>query len=99
MTVSGWSAPDPSPWLASTLDELTGTVFSEPYRRLGIGGGIPFMEMLGRRYADADFLVTGAIGADSNMHVPDEWLNLEYAEQVTAAVALVMDAHAHRAPA
>jgi acetylornithine deacetylase/succinyl-diaminopimelate desuccinylase-like protein len=94
VTLSGWSAPTPSLWLATALDELTGPVFSEPYRQLGIGGGIPFMEMLGHRYPDADFVVTGAIGADSNMHVPDEWLNIEYAEQVTAAIARILDAHA-----
>ncbi len=93
---SGWSSPELPPWLADTLDELTGPVFSEPYRQLGIGGGIPFMEMLGRRYERADFVVTGALGADSNMHVPDEWLNVGYAEQVTAAVASVLDAHAAR---
>jgi acetylornithine deacetylase/succinyl-diaminopimelate desuccinylase-like protein len=96
VTLNGWTAPEPSPWLAATLDELTGSVFSEPYRQLGIGGGIPFMEMLGRRYDGADFVVTGALGKDSNMHVPDEWLNLEYAEQVTAAVARILDAHASR---
>jgi acetylornithine deacetylase/succinyl-diaminopimelate desuccinylase-like protein len=94
VTLSGWSAPSPSPWLATALDELTGSVFSEPYRRLGLGGGIPFMEMLGRRYPDADFVVTGALGMDSNMHVPDEWLNIEFAEQVTAAIARILDAHA-----
>ena len=94
VTLSGWSANPPSPWLATALDELTGPVFSEPYRQLGIGGGIPFMEMLGHKYPDADFVVTGAIGADSNMHVPDEWLNIKYAEQVTAAIALILDAHA-----
>jgi acetylornithine deacetylase/succinyl-diaminopimelate desuccinylase-like protein len=94
VTLSGWSAPAPSPWLSTALDELTGPVFSEPYRQLGIGGGIPFMEMLGRRYPDADFVSTGALGKDSNMHVPDEWLNIEYAEQVTAAVARILDAHA-----
>jgi acetylornithine deacetylase/succinyl-diaminopimelate desuccinylase-like protein len=96
VTVNGWSAPEPSPWLAAALDGLTGPVFSEPYRRLGVGGGIPFMEMLGRRYQDADFVVTGALGVDSNMHVPDEWLNIRYAEQVTAAVAHVLHAHASR---
>ena len=96
VTLSGWSAPTASPWLAAALDELTGSVFSEPYRQLGIGGGIPFMEMLGRRYPGADFVVTGAIGADSNMHVPDEWLNIEYAEQVTSAVARILDAHARK---
>ncbi|HUN34424.1 MAG TPA: M20/M25/M40 family metallo-hydrolase [Trebonia sp.] len=92
VTLSGWGAPPPSAWLAAALDELTGPVFSEPYRQLGMGGGIPFMEMLGRKYPEADFVVTGALSADSNMHVPDEWLNIEYAQQVTTAVARVLDA-------
>jgi acetylornithine deacetylase/succinyl-diaminopimelate desuccinylase-like protein len=94
VTLNGWSAPTPSRWLATALDELTGPVFSEPYRQLGIGGGIPFMEMLGRQYPGADFVVTGAVSADSNMHVPDEWLNIKYAERVTAAIAYILDAHA-----
>jgi acetylornithine deacetylase/succinyl-diaminopimelate desuccinylase-like protein len=94
VTLNGWNAPMPSPWLADVLDELTGPVFSQPYRQLGIGGGIPFMEMLGHRYPHADFVVTGATGTDSNMHVPDEWLDIKYAEQVTAAVAYILDAHA-----
>jgi acetylornithine deacetylase/succinyl-diaminopimelate desuccinylase-like protein len=97
ITVSGWSAPAPSPWLADTLDKLTGTVFSEPYRQIGIGGGVPFMDMLSGRFPDADFVATGAVSADSNMHVPDEWLNLGYAEQVTAAVAAILDAQARNA--
>lgn len=94
VTLDGWNAPVPSPWLADALHELTGPVFSQPYRQLGIGGGIPFMEMLGHRYPHADFVVTGAVGTDSNMHVPDEWLDIKYAEQVTAAVAHILDAHA-----
>jgi hypothetical protein len=28
------------------------------------------------------------------MHVPDEWLNLAFAEKVTEAIAHVLDAHA-----
>lgn len=52
------------------------------------------MELLGRLYPRAQFLVTGALGADSNMHVPDEWLNIGFAEQVTEAVAHILDAHA-----
>jgi hypothetical protein len=30
------------------------------------------------------------------MHVTDEWLNIEYAERVTAAVAVILNAHAAR---
>jgi hypothetical protein len=94
VTLNGWNAPALAPWLSTALDQLTGTVFSEPYRQVGIGGGVPFMEVLGRRYPDADFVVTGALGMDSTGRGPDEWLNIEYAEKVTAAVAHILGAHA-----
>jgi acetylornithine deacetylase/succinyl-diaminopimelate desuccinylase-like protein len=94
VTLNGWNAPTLAPWLSTALDQLTGTVFSEPYRQVGIGGGVPFMEVLGRRYPDADFVVTGALGMDSGGRGPDEWLNIEYAEKVTAAVAHILGAHA-----
>ncbi|MFB9679265.1 M20/M25/M40 family metallo-hydrolase [Streptosporangium vulgare] len=94
LVLNGWQAPAAAPWLAAALEEIGDRVFDEPCRGFGIGGGIPFMEMLGRRYPDAQFVVTGALGTDSNMHVPDEWLNLAFAEQVTEAVAHILDAHA-----
>ena len=62
MLLNGWQAPATAPWLAATLEEIGDQVFDQPCRRLGIGGGIPFMEMLGRRYPDAQFVVTGARG-------------------------------------
>jgi di/tripeptidase len=52
------------------------------------------MGLLSRKYPEAQFLVTGACGADSNIHVPDEWLHLDYAQRVTEAVAHILDAHA-----
>jgi acetylornithine deacetylase/succinyl-diaminopimelate desuccinylase-like protein len=55
---------------------------------------VPFMELLGRLYPRAQFVITGALGPDSNMHVPDESLNIAFAEQVTEAVAHIIDAHA-----
>jgi acetylornithine deacetylase/succinyl-diaminopimelate desuccinylase-like protein len=96
LTGAGWHAPIPAPWLASALERASDRVFGSQFRTIGIGGGIPFMEMLGRRYPGAEFVVTGALGADSNMHVPDEWLNITFAEQVTEAVAHILDAHARR---
>ncbi|QIQ02216.1 M20/M25/M40 family metallo-hydrolase [Streptomyces liangshanensis] len=96
MTISGWHAPTPAPWLATALDHAGERVFGAAPRSMGLGGGIPFMEMLGRRYPRAQFVVTGAVGADSNMHVADEWLNIRFAEQITASVAYLLDAHARR---
>ncbi|HJP80092.1 MAG TPA: M20/M25/M40 family metallo-hydrolase [Pseudonocardiaceae bacterium] len=93
----GWYAPETPPWLASTLDEVGDRVFGEPHQYIGLGGGIPFMQMLGTAYPESAFLVTGAIGADSNMHVPDEWLHIPFARRVTEAVAHVLVAHARQA--
>ena len=60
---------------------------------MGIGGSVPFMGLLGRLYPEAPILITGALGADSNAHVPDEWLNIRFATQITEAVAHLLDAH------
>ena len=91
---NGWNAPPLAPWLAAGLDEACAQVFGKPHAEIGIGGSIPFMELLGRLYPEAQFVVTGALGTDSNMHVPDEWLNIGFAAQVTEAVAHLLDAHA-----
>jgi acetylornithine deacetylase/succinyl-diaminopimelate desuccinylase-like protein len=89
----GWVSPAAAPWLTAALDQVGQQVFTEAPTGLGIGGSIPFMGLLGRSYPRAQFVVTGALGADSNMHVPDEWLNIAFARQVSEAVAHILDAH------
>ncbi|GII52727.1 peptidase M20 [Planotetraspora thailandica] len=96
LTGNGWHAPAHEPWLASALAKVGDRVFGKPARSAGLGGGIPFMELLGRTYPRAQFVVTGAVGSDSNMHVPDEWLNLGFAQRLTVAVAHILDEHARR---
>ena len=90
----GWNAPALAPWLSEALDSVGDRVLGKRHRGIGIGGAVPFMTMLAERYPRAQFLVTGALGSDSNMHVPDEWLNLAFAQKVTEAVAHALDAHA-----
>ncbi|WP_370969645.1 M20/M25/M40 family metallo-hydrolase [Amycolatopsis sp. cg9] len=91
---NGWNAPSEAPWLTAALRTVSDEVFGRPHRATGMGGSIPFMGLLSRKYPAAQFLVTGACGSDSNIHVPDEWLHLDYAQQVTEAVAHILDAHA-----
>jgi acetylornithine deacetylase/succinyl-diaminopimelate desuccinylase-like protein len=90
----GWDVPPPAPWLETALTQSGQQVMGETYGSIGIGGSVPFMGLLGRLYPDAQFVITGALGTDSNMHVPDEWLNIGFAEQVTEVVAHLLDAHA-----
>ncbi|GGP39257.1 M20/M25/M40 family metallo-hydrolase [Saccharothrix coeruleofusca] len=92
----GWNAPELAPWLRQALDTAGEEVFGAPWRTVSLGGSIPFMGLLHEAYPQAQFLVTGAVGPDSNCHVPDEWLHLDQAARVTEAVALVLDAHARR---
>lgn len=96
VTANGWHAPALEPWLAATLADVGDQVFGKPHRSAGLGGGIPFMELLGRTYPHAQFVVTGAVGSDSNMHVPDEWLHLGFAQRLTEAVAHILHAHARQ---
>ncbi|SES28834.1 Acetylornithine deacetylase/Succinyl-diaminopimelate desuccinylase [Actinokineospora terrae] len=90
----GWNAPQLAPWLRASLDALSDEVFGNPWQTVSLGGSIPFMGLLARLYPDAQFVITGALGSDSNAHVPDEWLHVKQAEKVTEAVAHILDAHA-----
>jgi di/tripeptidase len=54
------------------------------------------MGMLGRRFPEAQFVITGVAGPGTNAHGPNEYLHLPTARRVTAAVAHILDAHAHR---
>ncbi len=92
----GWDAPPVAPWLETALDEASTVAFGRPSRLFGEGGSIPFMAMLGERFPDAQFVVTGVLGPDANAHGPNEYLHLPTARRLTESVAHLLDAHARR---
>ena len=92
----GWNAPVMAPWLEDALEQASTATFGSPTRAFGEGGSIPFMGMLGERFPDAQFVVTGVMGPGTNAHGPNEYLHVPTGERVTAALALVLDAHARR---
>jgi acetylornithine deacetylase/succinyl-diaminopimelate desuccinylase-like protein len=92
----GWNAPPTAPWLLSAVDEASVAAYGEPARTVGEGGSIPFMAMLGKRFPDAQFVITGVLGPGTNAHGPNEFLHLPTARRVTVAVAHLLDAHARR---
>jgi len=93
----GWAAPEPAPWLAEALEVASRNCFGPPPGVLGEGGTIPFVGWLAERFPEAELVVTGVLGPGSNAHGPDEMLELSMAERLTAALAVVLDAHAARA--
>ena len=95
-SAAGWEAPEPAPWLTAALDDASTAAFGMDARYIGEGGSIPFMGMLGSRFPDAQFVVTGVMGPGSNAHGPDEFLDIGMAKGVTVAIAEVLRAHARR---
>ena len=91
---AGWDAPATAPWLDRALDGASRAAFGRTYGAIGLGGSIPFMAMLGERFPDAQFVVTGVLGPDSNAHGPNEHLHLPTARRVTEVVARLLVAHA-----
>lgn len=92
----GWNAPPTAPWLADALDEASTRAFGRPARSFGEGGSIPFMGMLGEKFPDAQFVITGVLLPDSNAHGPNEYLHVPTGRNLTVAVAHLLDAHARR---
>ena len=93
---TGWSAPATAPWLEKVLNESSKAHFGKPAMWMGEGGTIPFMAMLGIKYPQAQFLITGVLGPHSNAHGPNEFLHIDYAKRLTACVADVLAAHASK---
>ncbi len=94
---SGWEAPPLAPWLQTALDRASEALFGAPAAMIGEGGSIPFMGMLGEAFPDAQFVITGVLGPQSNAHGPDEFLHVCFAKRLTAAIALLLAAHGGRA--
>jgi acetylornithine deacetylase/succinyl-diaminopimelate desuccinylase-like protein len=93
---SGWNAPKTAPWLEAALQDASRTAFGKPMAMMGEGGSIPFMGMLGRTFPEAQFVVTGVLGPNSNAHGPNEFLHIPTGKAVTETVALLLAAHAVR---
>lgn len=92
----GWNAPATAPWLEQALADASTATFGAPARSFGEGGTIPFMGMLGEKFPDAQFVITGVLGPDANAHGPNEYLHVPTARRLTMAVAHLLDAHARR---
>jgi acetylornithine deacetylase/succinyl-diaminopimelate desuccinylase-like protein len=92
----GWDAPAMAAWLRESVSRASTAQFGAPPMFDGLGGSIPFMSMLGERFPEAQFLVTGVMGPGSNAHGPNEFIDLPTGVKVTACVAQVLADHAAR---
>lgn len=92
----GWNAPDVAPWLADSLERGSQNVYGKPAMYMGEGGTIPFMGMLGEKFPEAQFMITGVLGPNSNAHGPNEFLHIPFAKKLTTCVSQVIVDHFNR---
>jgi len=95
-TMAGWNAPPVAAWLEQSMHKASEAFFGKPSMYMGTGGTIPFMGMLGEKFPQAQFLVTGLLGPGSNAHGPNEFLHIETGKRLTACVAQVLEDHFKR---
>lgn len=93
-SANGWNAPSLAPWLEKSTERASQACFGKPAMYKGEGGTIPFMGMLGEKFPNAQFLITGVLGPESNAHGPNEFLHVPMGVKLTVAVAVVITDHA-----
>ncbi len=93
---TGWDAPPLAPWLDKAVQSASVTWFGRPAMAMGEGGTIPFMGMLGEKFPEAQFLITGVLGPESNAHGPNEFLHIPTGKKLTSCVAEVIAQHYQR---
>ncbi len=89
----GWNAPKIELWLESAIEKASTEFYGHSASALGEGGTIPFMAMLGEKFPDAQFIITGVLGPASNAHGPNEFLHIPYAKKLSCCVASVLAEH------
>jgi acetylornithine deacetylase/succinyl-diaminopimelate desuccinylase-like protein len=87
---AGWNAPPISAWLEQSLARSSELAFGAPPAYMGEGGSIPFMAMLGEKFPQAQFVVTGVLGPHSNAHGPNEFLHIPTARRVSLVIAQLL---------
>jgi acetylornithine deacetylase/succinyl-diaminopimelate desuccinylase-like protein len=90
---SGWNAPAMAPWLEKSVARASEIAFGKPAVYMGEGGSIPFMGMLGEKFPETQFVITGVLGPHSNAHGPNEFLHIPTGKKVTMAIAQIVADH------
>lgn len=90
---NGCATPEVAAWLAKALNEGSQLAFGNDYASQGMGGAIPFIAMLVKRYPKAQFVVTGILGPKSNAHGPNEFLHIPFSKGLTFGISRVLAEH------
>lgn len=94
----GFYCPPFESWLSQTFNESSQALWSKEAAFESCGGSIPFLNILQEMFPSIQFCVAGILGPHTNAHGPNEFLHVEYTQNLMAAVAGIFAAH-HKAKA
>tara|TARA_Y100001935_G_scaffold138037_1_gene114213 strand:+ start:598 stop:2004 length:1407 start_codon:yes stop_codon:yes gene_type:complete len=86
----GWNAPESKTWLLGAIERASKEYFNQMPCTIGEGGTIPFMAMLGKQFPEAQFVITGVLGPQSNAHGPNEFLHIPFAKNLTCCISSII---------
>jgi len=90
MISPGWHARPLTPELHEAVCNASKASFGAAPGFFGGGGGIPFLRLLADSFPNAQLLLTGVLGPESNAHGPNEFLHLPTARRLTALIAQLL---------
>ncbi len=86
----GWSMKEHPQWLENAVSKSSRIFFGKEPAFIGEGGSIPLMNMLSKKFPEAEFIVTGVIGPHANAHGPNEFLDIPMAKKLTACISFIL---------
>lgn len=89
-TGDGWSLSSFSERLRNILNIASQRFFLKDMGFFGEGGSVPFVQFFNNMYPKADFAVLGVNGPFSNIHGPDENLNLDFCQRLIMCLTFLV---------
>lgn len=87
----GWLCKEFSEWTKDAFTKLSDAYFNgKKEQYLACGGSIPFVNTLQEQYPNAQFIVSGVLGPNSNAHGPNEFLHIDYTKWFTSSIAYLI---------
>ena len=88
---SGWCMNEPTEHMSQAMNQASEDFFNgKGAKSYGIGGSIPFLAELGKIYPKAAIMALGLNGPESNIHAPNEALNIEFAKNLTCSLSHII---------
>ena len=88
----GFHAPAMDGKIADALSTASLHISGYPPMATWVGGTIPFMAMMQKKYPSAQFFCTGTGGPGNNAHGPDEKLHIPSSKRLTAVLSATIAA-------